>query len=137
VDAVRASSRAAFLALVLTQTAHSIEEYRTRLYDVFAPARAVSGLVSADRRVGFAIVNAALVGFGIWCALVPIRAGWPSARGFAWAWALLESVNGSVHVLWALSAGAYRPGLLTAPLLLAVALTLAWRLRRDGSPARK
>jgi hypothetical protein len=39
-----------------------------------------------------------------------------------------------VHVLWAISAGAYRPGLLTAPLLLGTALILAWRLRRESEP---
>jgi hypothetical protein len=36
----------AFLALILAQTAHSIEEYIARLHDVFAPARFVSSLFS-------------------------------------------------------------------------------------------
>ena len=111
------------------QALHSIEEYRNRLYEVLAPARAVSGLISPDRRVGFVIFNAALVAFGLWCAAVPIRRGSPPARGLAWAWAILEAANGAVHVLWALWAGAYRPGLYTAPLLVAAALLLAAQLR--------
>jgi hypothetical protein len=36
----------AFLALIVAQAAHSIEEHSFRLFDEFAPARLVSGLVS-------------------------------------------------------------------------------------------
>jgi Protein of unknown function with HXXEE motif len=122
-------ARAAFLGLVLVQAGHSVEEYRSRLYEVLAPARYVSGLISPDRRVGFVIFNSALVAFGLWCAAVPIRREWPAARGLAWGWAILEAANGTVHVAWALSAGAYRPGLYTAPLLIAAALFLAAQLR--------
>src|SRR5262245_43341415 len=134
------SSRIAFLALVLAQAAHSIEEYRTRLYDVFPPARFVSGLVSADRRIGFVIFNATLVAFGLWCFFVPVRRAWPSARAFAWFWAALETLNGLGHIAWALAARSYRPGLATAPFLVAIALTLATLLRRDAPapiPARR
>jgi hypothetical protein len=100
---------------------------------VLAPARAVSGLISTDRRVGFVIFNAALVAFGLWCWLVPMRRGRSSARTLAWAWAVLEVGNGMAHVLWALSAGAYRPGLYTAPLLIAAALFLAAQLQTSRS----
>jgi dienelactone hydrolase len=130
------SSRLAFLALVLAQAAHSIEEYRTRLYDVFPPARFVSGLVSADRRVGFIIFNVSLVAFGVWCFVGPIRGARPSARALAWAWAALEVANGLGHMAWALAAGGYRPGLATAPFLVAIGLTLAALLRRDARQGR-
>ena len=46
-----------FLFLILAQGAHSIEEYATRLYEVFAPARFVSGLISNDLALGFLIFN--------------------------------------------------------------------------------
>ncbi len=121
-------ARAAFLALVLVQAGHSVEEYRNRLYEVLAPARAVSGLISPDHRVGFVIFNAGLVAFGLWCWLGPVRQGRPSARALAWAWVIVEATNGTVHILWALSAGAYRPGLYTAPLLIAAAIFLAAQL---------
>jgi len=124
-------SRAAFLILVLVQACHSIEEYFTRLYDVFAPARYVSGLFSEDRRVGFLIFNIGLIAFGLWCFFVPIRRGHPSARGLAWFWTALEGANGTIHILWAVVAGAYRPGLVTAPLLVFVAWVLARSLRAD------
>src|SRR5262245_34223402 len=102
------SSRLVFLGLVLAQAAHSIEEYKMRLYDVFPPARYVSGLLSADRRVGFLIFNVSLVAFGLWCFFGPIRGAWPSARALAWAWAMLEVANGLGHMAWALAAGGYR-----------------------------
>jgi hypothetical protein len=123
----------AFLLLVLAQAAHSIEEYTTRLDEVFAPARFVSGLVSSDLSTGFLVVNAALVGFGVWCWAVPVRGGWRSARGLAWLWALLELGNGIGHATLALSRGAYFPGALTAPLLLVLAAWLVARLLRHAS----
>src|SRR5881397_2539472 len=43
-------SKTTFLALVAAQTAHSAEEYLGRLWDVFPPARFVTGLISEDRR---------------------------------------------------------------------------------------
>ena len=58
-------SRAAFLALIIAQAAHSIEEYAFRLFDVLAPARFISGLLSDDLARGFAIAN---VG---WCSSAP------------------------------------------------------------------
>jgi hypothetical protein len=38
---MRLSGRSAFLALILAQAAHSVEQYAFRLYDVLAPARYV------------------------------------------------------------------------------------------------
>jgi catechol 2,3-dioxygenase-like lactoylglutathione lyase family enzyme len=42
-------------------------------------------------------VNAALVAFGAWCFLWPVRVGWPSAVSFGWMWVMLETINGIVH----------------------------------------
>ncbi len=132
-------SRLAFLVLILAQAAHSVEEYSTRLYDVLAPARFVSGLISEDRRVGFVIFNVSLVAFGLWCFFGPVLRGGRSARGLAGFWAVLELLNGCAHITWAATAGTYRPGLATAPLLVTIALILGWQLQRsgyryDGSP---
>src|SRR5258708_2962743 len=114
-----------FLFLILAQGAHSIEEYVTKLYDVFAPARFVSSLVSNDLAVGFVVVNAALVAFGMWCWAVPVRLGWHAARGFVWFWTILELGNGVGHLGLAWSRGGYFPGLATAPLLVGLAGWLA------------
>lgn len=121
--------RITFWLLILAQAAHSIEEYVGRLYDVFPPARVVSGLISADRERGFAIFNVALVGFGLWCLYRPVRRGWRSAVTFGWLWVGIEPVNGVGHPLWSLRERAYTPGVATAPVLLILALSLASELR--------
>jgi hypothetical protein len=119
-----------FIALVMAQMAHSVEEYSGRLYDVFPPARFVSGLVSSDRQRGFVIINVALAAFGLWCFLVPLRRQWPVAVPLAWLWVGIELINGIGHPLWSLREGGYTPGLITAPLLLMLALYLGQQLLR-------
>jgi len=123
-------TRTAFLLLVLAQAAHSVEEYAFRLFDVLRPARYVAELVGIERSAGFAIVNTALVLFGLWCWFALVRRGRPSARAVAWGWALVETANGLGHVALAVAAGGYFPGLATAPLLLVIAGYLALRLSR-------
>jgi hypothetical protein len=125
-------SQRVFGLLVVLQTAHSVEEYATGLYRVLAPARFVSSLVSDDLAVGFAVVNAALVALGLWCYLAPIRSGWPTARAWAWGWAVVEIANGAGHVALGLATRGYFPGLVTAPLLVATGIGLAVLLRRDA-----
>ena len=128
-----AKSRAAFLALIVAQAAHSIEECLFRLYDVFAPARFVSGLVSRDPATGFAILNGALVLFGVWCYFARVRPGHPSGPAFAWFWTILELANGTSHSLIALSRGSYFPGVATAPFLLGLSIYLGVELSRSRS----
>ena len=128
-------ARHLFLALILAQAAHSVEEYVFRLYDVFAPARFISGLVSANLTVGFAVANAALVTFGAWCYLARVRPNRPSGAGWAWFWTLLEGGNGTGHLLFALARGGYFPGAWTAPFLLGLALWLGSELVRGSSSA--
>ena len=119
-----------FLLLILVQAAHSIEEYGYRLYDLFGPARYVSGLLGVDRPTGFAVANSALVLFGLWCWFARVRPQRLGARGLAWFWALLELANGTGHVGLAIAAGGYFPGVATAPLLLAFGAWLVLLLVR-------
>ncbi len=128
--------QATFLGLVATQAAHSIEEYIGRLYDVFPPARFVSGLVSQDLARGFVIINVALITFGLWCFIWPVRGQWSSAIALVWFWIVIEVVNGIGHPLWTLAQLGYTPGVATAPILLFLALYLAWQLAagRPSSP---
>jgi hypothetical protein len=118
--------------LILAQAVHSTEEYLARLYDVFAPARFVSSLVSSDLRRGFLIANLILVAFGLWCCAFPVRSGWRAGRGFAWFWTILELGNGVSHSAFALARRGYFPGVATAPLLLVFAAWLAVLLTREG-----
>jgi hypothetical protein len=126
-------SRRGFLALIVVQTAHSIEECVFRLFDVFAPARLISGLLTDNLALGFALANAGLVAFGLWCYFARVQPNRESGRAFAWGWTALEFGNGTGHVALAVSQGSYFPGVATAPLLLGVstylALNLSTRLR--------
>lgn len=129
---LRAPSRfqITFGALVLAQAAHSIEEYIGRLWESFPPARFVTGLISSDLERGFVVINVFLVAFGVWCFLWPVRRAWAIAAPLAWLWAVIEIINGIGHPLWSLREGGYTPGLATAPVLLLLALYLAYQLRR-------
>jgi hypothetical protein len=127
--------RFAFLAVVAAQAVHSVEEYWFRLYDVLAPARALSEAIGVDRAAGFAVVNVAILLLGLGCYFGSIRRGRGSARTIAWLWALLEIANAIAHGALALWAGGYFPGLATAPLLLAAGLHLGWRLQSHPAAA--
>ena len=124
-----------FGALVLTQAAHSIEEYVGHLWESFPPARFLTSLVSSDLERGFVLLNVALLAFGVWCFLWPVRRGWPVAVALAWLWAVVEIVNGIGHPLWSLREGGYTPGLATAPVLLVLAFYLGYQLRRANAPS--
>jgi uncharacterized protein with HXXEE motif len=122
--------RIAFALLILVQAAHSVEECVFRLFDVFAPARWVSGLVSADLAFGFGLANACIVLFGIWCYWARVRPSHPRARVYAWLWALVELGNGLSHIFFTLLRGEYFPGVGTAPLLLATSCYMTYKLLR-------
>lgn len=125
--------RRVFLLLILAQAVHSAEEYFTKLYDVFPPARFASGLISNNLALGFLVDNAALVSFGLWCWAVPVRLGWRSARAFVWFWTILELSVGIIHCVLALLRGGYYPGIATAPLLILIAAWLAILQSRAGA----
>ena len=124
-------SKTTFLALVAAQTAHSAEEYLGRLWEVFPPARFVTGLISGDRRFGFIVFNVALISFGIWCFFWPVLRRWASATAFMSFWVVIELINGVGHIVWSVQEAGYTPGVITAPLLLVLALVLGWELRKE------
>ena len=121
-----------FCALILVQAAHSIEEYFGHLWDVFPPARFLTGLVSSNLEGGFILLSVLLLAFGAWCFLWPVRRGWQVAVPLAWLWAVIEIINGIVHPLWSLREGGYTAGLATAPILLLLAVYLVYQLRRTA-----
>jgi hypothetical protein len=100
------------------------------------PAGAVSDrLVSRDQEQGFLLMNVALVAFGVWCFVWPIRRDWPTAAVFVWMWVTIEVINGVGQPLWSLRMGGYTPGVATAPVLLVIALYLARQLRTIARPS--
>jgi len=121
-----------FLLLVIAQSAHSVEEYAFRLYDVFPPARLLVTLFSDDPRTGFIIFNVLFDAFGFWCYLWPVRRGWPSAIPIMWVAVAIEATNGIVHPAFSVAVGGYTPGLITSLFLLPLALLLGRCLARGG-----
>lgn len=132
-DLMERRSQFAFFALILAQAAHSVEEYAFGLYEVFAPARFVSAILSRDLATGFIIANLALLLFGLWCYIARVRTGHRSAQAWVWLWILVECGNGVGHPVMALVRGRYFPGVFTAPILLALSIYLAVRMWRSGS----
>src|SRR5687768_18358944 len=110
--------RLVFLALVLSQAVHSVEEYVFRLYETFAPARYVCTLLSDDPATGFVISNGALVLFGLGCYVFAVRTGHRSTLIWVWIWIIIQLINGIGHTVIALAQGSYFAGVATAPLLV-------------------
>jgi hypothetical protein len=130
--------RLGFALVILAQVAHSVEECRFRLFDVFAPARWVSSLFAAlvgdDVALGFGVANVCLVLFGLWCYWARVRPSRPGARGYAWFWACLELGNGTSHIFFSLLRRDYFPGVGTAPLLIATSSYLVFTLLAHREP---
>ncbi|MBK5271680.1 MAG: HXXEE domain-containing protein [Bacteroidia bacterium] len=117
-----------FLLLVITQGLHSIEEYIGRLWEVFAPARFLTGLVSKNPEKGFLVINIGLFIFGLMCWLFIKRNNNTIAKSLILFWVIIELINGIGHPSWAIYDRAYVPGVATAPILLILAIYLAWQL---------
>ncbi|MEX2122884.1 MAG: HXXEE domain-containing protein [Woeseia sp.] len=130
-----ATGKRIFLLLICSQALHSIEEYYFSLWEVLAPARFLSGLVSADLSVGFAIVNVTIVALGLWTYAWPVRRNRSYALPLVWFWTILEMANGVGHTIFALASRSYFPGVYTAPLLLVFSGLLAMQLTRRSRAA--
>jgi hypothetical protein len=132
---MNATSKRIFLLLICAQALHSIEEYYFSLWEVLAPARFLSSLVSADLSTGFAVVNVTIVAFGLWTYAWPVRRNSSYATHLAWFWTILEAANGVGHLMFALASRSYFPGAYTAPLLLLFSGLLAMQLLRGRQAA--
>jgi hypothetical protein len=121
--------RVTFALLVLAQAAHSTEEYVGRLWEALLPPRVVSLVFSSNPQRGFLIANIVIVAFGVWCAAWPVRRGWRVSTALVWGWVVVEIANGIGHPLASLVLQRYIAGVLTAPVLLVLALRLAYLLR--------
>ncbi len=119
-----------FLMLVLAQGFHSIEEYVGRLWEVFEPARLLTGMISNDLETGFLIINIGLFVFGMACWAGPVRMNTRVAKPLLVFWSGLECFNGIGHTVWTVSSGSYTVGMLTAPLLLVLGIILAVKLAK-------
>lgn len=132
-----------FLLLGLAQALHSIEEIWFHLYDFAGKAAITASPImshfSSFRMKAdiFAILNIIII--VIILGSVPFfenRHLW--AVRFAWFWAIVEMLNGLMHMTVAIIFSQYFPGSLSAPLLLLIGSILLYRLgqdrKRESSP---
>lgn len=119
--------------LIISQALHSLEEYVFRLWEVFTPARIVSGLLSDNLTIGFLVANSVIVVFGFWCYFRPVRGAWKSARAIIWFWVLLELGNSIGHAYFAVERSGYFPGVVTAPLMFIISGLLFIKMLQNTS----
>jgi len=126
-----------FWLVALAQTAHSMEEMISRLYDFFWTATGrLHALLPAFRQVRmsatmFAVLNMSFIAI-LFGAVPFVRARRPLAIGLAWIAAVVEIVNGTGHLTGTVIFSGYVPGALTAPFLLWTGILLLRELAREG-----
>ena len=118
-----------FLLIALVQGLHSVEEFIGKLWDVYPPARYLCGLVSTNLKTGFIIINISLF-IVLMLTWVGTFSKFLSVRPFLWFWSFMELVNGVGHSVWAIREGSYTPGLVTAPVLLILAVIMLRLLKK-------
>jgi hypothetical protein len=96
---------ATFAALVFIQAVHSVEKYVGRLWAVFPPAIAITGLVSQDRRLGF---RHQCCTFDVWRLVFFLAGSAPLGSGRIAFWVMIEIINGIGHVVWTVRQHMYR-----------------------------
>lgn len=125
--------KSAFLLLIACQAIHSIEEIYFKLWEVFAPARYISNLISDDPNFGFTIANLVVVSLGLICCVLVFKSNAAFVRAVIWVWVIIEYLNFGVHSLQSLIKASYFPGVYTAPLLLSCSIYLTVKLTSNES----
>lgn len=120
-----------FLILVILQAAHSVEEYVGRLWEVFAPARYLTGLISKNHDFAFLVLNIGFIVFGIICWLFILSTKSEISTIILWFWIIIELINGIGHTIYAIFQKEYIPGLITAPLIFTAALFLVKQMKKN------
>ena len=119
-----------FLVGIAIQCLHFVEEFSTRLYEVFPP---LLGLVPVPANV-FVAFN--LVWIGIWAvSAYGILRGVNAAYFPVWFFGLAMCLNGVIHPLLSIWTGGYFPGLITSPLSGLVGILVIRQLFRTTETA--
>jgi hypothetical protein len=124
-----------YLGLGIAQALHSMEEMHAHLYDFFwtatglfqryipiLPRFKMSAEFFAILNMGFIVIILAAVPF--------VESHRPWAIKFAWCCAVIEVLNGLLHLGGVVVFSGYVPGALSAPLLLVLGLILIVSLAR-------
>jgi hypothetical protein len=122
--------RMAFLALVLLQALHSVEELLYRFYEVFPPMALLYRNAPSFARPAFIVSNLLLAAAGLVCWRRWVWPGGRWTRRVVWVWAGGEALNVIAHCVWAVAARGYNPGLVTGLGFVPVVAYLIHLLRR-------
>lgn len=126
-----------YLLLGAAQTAHSIEEMRSHLYDFFWTATGLfHQYVPAFPQFRMSAETFAALNMGLIALLLGtspfVYAGKRWALFLAGGAAVIEVLNGVAHLAGIVVFGSYVPGAASAPLLLLLGIFLLRELRRSG-----
>ena len=122
--------RAAFLALILLQAAHSTEEFIFKFYERFPPMSIIYHDLPNLAKPAFAISNLFLFLIGLSCFYYWIKPERKGARTVIWVWIVMESFNAIAHFVWAILIRGYNPGLVTGILFVPLLIYLWYLMRR-------
>lgn len=126
--------RALFLLLVTAHVLHAIEEYAGKLWDVYPPARYVCNALSGDPETGFVMINAMFVIISLVFWYLNFSRKRKNIKPAIWIWIVLQAINGTGHIAWSISRGAYTPGLVTSAILLIIDYQLIKLLAKTVAP---
>lgn len=106
---------------------HATEEYFGKLWEVYTPAIFICNLISSKPETGFFIINAIyiIISLGYWRSM---QGNGSSHYSMIWPFIVLQTINGTGHIVWTIAENAYTPGVVTAFLILFLVACLVRRL---------
>jgi Protein of unknown function with HXXEE motif len=123
--------KTAFLAMIVLQTVHSIEEFLFKIYEVSPQMRLAFQHAPDLAKPAFIASNLLLNLFGFICFFYWVRPAKPAARRVVWIWVGIQFVTVAGHFIWAMKVSGYHPGLVTVPLFVPLIIYAVYLLRRD------
>jgi len=127
-------TKAAFLAMVVLQAAHSVEEIIFKFHEAFPPMQSIYRRAPSLAQPAFVLFNSVLILSALLCFFHWVRPARAGARAVLWVWVGIQLATVAAHVVWLALAGGYHPGLATVPALAAAAAYMTYRLA-GASPA--
>ena len=123
--------KTAFLAMIVLQTIHSIEEFIFKIYAVSPQMKLVFQYAPDLAKPAFVASNLLLNLFGFICFFYWVRPAKPAARRVVWLGLGVQFVTVAGHFIWTIKVSGYHPGLATVPLFIPLIIYVVYQLRQD------
>jgi hypothetical protein len=118
--------RLTFLALIVMQAIHSVEEFIFGFYERFPPMKFVYQDAPNLAKPAFVVFNALLIFTGLFCFYHWVRPARKGAKLVVWVSITIESFNVMAHVVWAILVREYNPGLVSGILFVPIVAYLSY-----------